>query len=72
MEEVFAQYPCLGDDGAFVTVIEYRHVERVGSASGPRLYPGARRLALSTGEAVRYIDAGTFEVVDSGELLRRR
>jgi hypothetical protein len=72
MEETFAEYACEGDDGASVTVIEYRHVQRIGSASGPRLYPGARRLALSTGEPVRYIDGATFEVIDSGELLRRR
>ncbi len=65
--EAFACYPWLGDDGSFVTMIEYRHVP--GSR---RHYQVARRLALSIGEAVRYIDAAAFEVVASGEILRRR
>jgi hypothetical protein len=65
MEEELARYRCQGDDGAFLTVIEYRHVDVVCAATG------ARRLGLSTGEPVRYIDAETFEVIASGELLRR-
>jgi hypothetical protein len=36
-----------------------------------RSFPGARRLMLSTGEVVRYIDPETYEVVMSGELIRR-
>ncbi|MBI0477400.1 hypothetical protein D9601_18825 [Sphingomonas sp. MA1305] len=72
MEEESARYRCVGDDGSPLIVVEYRHVGQLDTDAGPRRYPGARRLALSTGEPVRYIDACTFEVIDSGELLRRR
>jgi hypothetical protein len=72
MEEELGRHRCVGDDGGIVTVIEARHVDVIPGASGTRVYPGARRLALSTGEAVRYIDSETFEVIDSGELLRRQ
>jgi len=72
VEEERSRHRCTGDDGASVTVIEYRHAATIPAASGTRIYPGARRLALSTGEAVRYIDAETFEVIASGELLRRQ
>ncbi|RIA43927.1 hypothetical protein DFR49_2160 [Hephaestia caeni] len=76
MEEALAHYRCAGDDGTYVTVVDYRHVaiENVAietGATGVRRRPGARRLALTTGEPVRYIDAQTFEVIASGELLRR-
>lgn len=71
MEEALAHYRCAGDDGTYVTVVEHRHVAIEKGPAGVRHRPGARRLALTTGEAVRYIDAQTFEVVASGELLRR-
>lgn len=72
MEEELSRHRCLGDDGTILTVIEYRHVDTIPGASGTRIYPGARRLALSTGEPVRYIDSETFEVIASGEMLRRQ
>ena len=42
-----------------------------GIGAPVRRYPGARRLALSTGEQVRYIDVSTFEIIVTGELLSR-
>lgn len=72
MEEEHSRHRCTGDDGASVTVVEYRHVEVIPGASGTRIYPGARRHALTTGQSVRYIDKDTFEVIGSGELLRRQ
>ena len=72
MEEELSRHRCVGDDGASVTVIEYRHVDVIPGAAGTRIYPGARRLVLSGGEPVRYVDAETFEVIGSGELLRRQ
>ncbi|CUS43237.1 MAG: hypothetical protein V4610_19220 [Pseudomonadota bacterium] len=71
MEEL-ARHRCHGDDGTTVTVVEYRYVH-IGQSQGgtPRRYPGARQMALTTGQAVRYVDAETFEVVGSGELLAR-
>ncbi|MCM8730426.1 hypothetical protein ACFO8O_05520 [Hephaestia sp. GCM10023244] len=71
MEEALAHYRCASDDGTYVTVVDYRHVAIETGPAGVRYRPGARRLALTTGEAVRYIDARTFEIVASGELIRR-
>ena len=71
MEEESARYRCEGDDGSLITVLEFRHFDCAETESGRRRYPGARRLALSTGEPVRYIDLTTFEIIGSGELLRR-
>ena len=72
MEHEVARFRCIGDDETPLTVLEYRHSAVVVGKTGARLLRGSHRLALSTGEAVRYIDENTFEVVKSGELLRRR
>lgn len=71
VEEELDRYRCVGDDGSYVTVIDRRHVYLVRNGQGSRRQLGARRLALDTGEAVRYIDSETFEAVETGELLRR-
>ena len=70
-EVEFARFRCLGDDGSSLIVIDVRHSNLVKGPSGARSFPGARRLMLSTGEVVRYIDPETYEVVVSGELIRR-
>ena len=71
MEKEIAWWRCRTEDESLVTVIEYQHVAAPAPGAPARHYPGARRLALSTGEVVRYLDPTTFEVVESGELLRR-
>jgi len=71
MQDEIARYRCTSEDGTYVTVIESRYSESVRTDSGLRHRPGARRLALDTGGAVRYIDAQTFEIIASGELLHR-
>lgn len=71
MEQEIARWRCVGDDGSTVMVIEFRHAPTPTPGRPVRAYPGARRLALSTGEPVRYIDATTFEVIATGELLGR-
>lgn len=71
MDEVLARWRCLGDDGTRLVVVERRHMRSVQGETGPRRQIGARRLELEDGTAVRYIDVQTFEVVDSGEILRR-
>lgn len=70
-EEERARYRCLGDDASPLTVIEFQRFATVETPAGVRRQPGTRWLALGTGGAVRYIDARTFEVVDTGELLQR-
>ncbi|HEU4961238.1 MAG TPA: hypothetical protein VFT56_12600 [Sphingomonas sp.] len=71
MDEVLARWRCLGDDGTRLVVVERRHIRSVQGGTGPRRQIGARRLELEDGTAVRYIDAETFEVIASGEILRR-
>lgn len=62
---------CVDDNEVTVFVVQHQHFDRRRTTSGEREYPGARRWALTTGEAVRVIDGRTYEVIDSGELLRR-
>jgi hypothetical protein len=71
MQEKLARHRCIGDDGTPLVVIEWRHVREQRGAKGVRRQIGARRLALEDGAEVRVIDATLFEVVASGELLRR-
>ena len=71
-EVEFARYRCLGDDGSSLIVIDMRRSNLVEGPRGVRSFPGARRLILLTGEAVSYIDPQTYEVVMSGELIRRK
>ena len=71
MECEVARWRCWTEDESLVTVVEYQHVATQAPGVPARHYPGARRLALSTGEAVRYIDAAVFELVETGEMLRR-
>lgn len=75
MIEELARHCCTGDDGTPLFVVEHRHVFATQGGSGPRQHRGAARTTLLNGEPVRYIDAGTFEVIATGELLvhdRRR
>lgn len=72
MEREVERIKCVGDDASQLTLIEFRHVATVQLGRSVRILPGARRLALSTGEAVRYLDHDNLEVIRTGELLRRR
>lgn len=71
MECEIDRWRCATEDESFVTVIAYQYMATPASGEPARYYPGARRLTLSTGEAVRYIDANTVEVIETGELLCR-
>src|SRR3546814_4719950 len=45
MEEALAHYRCAGDDGTYVTVVDYRHVaieQGAAGTTGVRHRPGAR------------------------------
>lgn len=71
MEKEIARWRCRTEDESLVTVIEYQHIAAPAPGAAARHYPGARRLALSTGEVARYIDSASFELVETGEMLRR-
>ena len=72
MEREISRTRCVGDDGSPLLVIEYQRFGRQPTHSGDRDYPGARRLALDNGEPVRPLGDGLWEVIATGELLRRR
>lgn len=69
MIEELARHRCSGDDGTPLFVVERCHVFMTQGDTGLRQYRGAAWLTLLDGEPVRYIDARTFEVVASGELI---
>lgn len=71
MEREISRTRCVGDDGSPLVVIEYQHVERRQTDNGERSYPGARRWALASGEAVRPLGDGVWEVIATGEVLRQ-
>lgn len=70
IEEV-ARHRCIGDDGSSLVVVEYRRRRAIQGKSGVRDQIGAAWTALLSGEIVRYIDPETFEVISTGELIRR-
>ena len=69
MIEELARHRCTGDDGTTLFVVERRHVFTMQNGADTRQRHGATWKTLLGGEPVRYIDAGTFEVVATGELL---
>lgn len=71
MEREISRTRCVGDDGTPLVVIEYQHVDRRRTEGGDRSYPGARRSALASGEAVRPLGDGVWEVIATGELVRQ-
>jgi hypothetical protein len=70
MEREISRTRCIGDDGSPLTVVEFQLIDRRRTAAGTRDYPGARRLALDSGEAVRSLGDGLWEVIATGEVLR--
>lgn len=71
MEREIGRWRCATEDGSYLTVAASQHLAMPAAGEAARYNPGARRWALSTGEPVRYIDADTVEVTETGELLRR-
>ncbi len=57
--------------GAEVLIHEYWEMVDTGPAgSGTNYLPGMKRLALPTGEIVRELDQGFFQLAATGEILR--
>jgi hypothetical protein len=71
LREEIGRYRCVGDDETPLVAIEYRLIAMAGEGGKQRRRPGARWLELATGEALRIVDARTFELVASGEIIRR-
>jgi hypothetical protein len=71
LREEIGRYRCLGDDETPLVVVAYRLIEMTGEAGRRRRRPGARWVELATGEPLRTVDARTFELVATGEIIRR-
>lgn len=69
--EETARYRCVGDDGSTLVVVEYRHLRIAQGENGTRNQIGGAWTELLTGEMLRYIDAETFELISTGELIKR-
>ncbi|WP_445191513.1 hypothetical protein ACT009_13150 [Sphingomonas sp. Tas61C01] len=69
MIEELARHRCVDGDGTPLFVVEHRHVFITQGDAGTREHRGAAWTTLLDGEPVRYIDARTFEIVATGELL---
>ncbi|GHH25226.1 hypothetical protein GCM10008023_38320 [Sphingomonas glacialis] len=69
MIEELARHRCTGDDGTPLFVVEHRYVFTSQGGAGSRQHRGAAWVTLLNGEPVRYIDARTFEVIATGEML---
>ncbi|MDO8531902.1 MAG: hypothetical protein Q7T26_07015 [Dehalococcoidia bacterium] len=60
------------DDGRLFVIVEYQEFIPVGTlTSRHEEIPGMKRLATSTGFHVNFIDSTTFEIVETGERVRK-
>lgn len=71
IREEIGRYKCAGDDETPLVVVEYRFVELYELAGKTRRRLGSSHVALDSGEALETIDARTFEVIATGEMIRR-
>jgi len=69
MIEELARHRCTAGDGMPLYVIEHCHVFTTQGEGGTSLYRGASWAALPDGEPVRFVDARTFAVIATGEML---
>ena len=69
MSEDMILHRCRDSAGAMLLVVERRHIFTTHGTVGTRRQRGSARATLLDGEPVRYIDAGTFEIVATGERL---
>ena len=69
-EEELDRVRVVGDDGSWLTAIEFRLVDRRSTLRGPRTVLGRREWRLSTGERLEVVAADAFLVRGTGELLR--
>lgn len=63
------RYHCVGSDGRPLIVVSCQYIEMADTPRGIRRRPGAIFMELDSGESVRQVDTGCFEVVDIGELV---
>jgi len=68
-EEELDRVLVVGDDGSWLTAIEFRLVDHRSTSRGPRRALGRREWRLSTGERLDVVGADAFLVRRTGEML---
>lgn len=72
MEKVIATHRMKADDGTIYEVDEIQeYVSSRPLSGGASWIPGMIRLEMSDGSHVNHIDDDTFEIVATGEIVRR-
>lgn len=71
MEKLVRTIRAQGADGAVVTINEYQEYIDTTSISdtSTQWTPGLKRLQLSNGGAVNFVNETTFEIVATGEVV---
>jgi hypothetical protein len=65
------KFKAQSDDGATYTVHEFQEFVATGTKDGDDWIPGLKELKLNDGSRLNLIDENTFEIVQSGTILRR-
>lgn len=68
-KEEFNRIACQGEDGRSLTAVKFQFFESEETTRGHRKRPGAIGLELTSGEALRQVDEGCFELIEMGELI---
>ena len=72
MEELIDRFDAASDDGDLFTVEVYQTVRTTRLLNGEsRVTRGMKRLALSDGRDLNWIDAQTFKIVVTDEIIRK-
>tara|TARA_R100000365_G_scaffold3600_1_gene12559 strand:- start:3507 stop:3731 length:225 start_codon:yes stop_codon:yes gene_type:complete len=72
MRRETARFKARAADGKIYTVVEYTNMIRSRPISGPaEEVAGSKSLLLTDGRHVNYEDEDTFEIVVTGETLKR-
>ena len=66
------EFVVVADDGEALLIIEYTDMIPTGELGDPfRTIPGQKTLLTSRGQHVNYRDYGTYEIVESGKIVRK-
>ena len=65
------RFNAISDSGKTYVVICQQEIVEVSSMSGSSTVAGMKRIILSTGDAVNYVNDRTFTVVHTGETIHR-
>lgn len=72
MEKLIARHDCIAEDGTRHIIEEWQQQIRAGHQQDPHAtIPGMKRLVTSRGMRVNYIDQATFEIVQTGQIVRK-